>query len=69
MDDDHQTIAKLILYDYQLQCFSHLAVNCRSINFIFNIGDKPVKHIMSILGNTQCGQIMVDSHTFTTHIV
>ena len=41
---NHQTIVKLILYDYQLQCFSYLAVNCRCVNFIFNIDDEPVKH-------------------------
>ena len=66
---DHQTIVKLILYDYQLQCFSYLAVNCPCVNFIFNISDKPVKHIVSILGNTKGGKNIVESHTFTTHIV
>ena len=43
---DHQTIVKLILYDYQLQCFSYLAVNFHCVNFIFNIDDEPVKHIL-----------------------
>ena len=65
----HQTMIKLILYDYQLQCFSYLVENCRCINFIFNMGYKPVKHIMSILGNTKSGENMIDSYTLTTHIV
>ena len=64
---DHQTITNLILYDHQLQCLSYLAVNCRCINFIFNMGNKPVKHIMSIFGNTKSGENMIDSYTL--HIV
>ena len=59
MDDDHQTIIKLILYDYQLQCLSYVAVSWLCSNFIFNMGNKPVKHIMSILGNTKKAKILL----------
>ena len=65
---DHQTTMELISYDYQLQCFfSYLAVNCRCINFIFNMGDKPVKPLYHV--DSKSGENMIDSYTFTTHIV